>query len=162
MANFDQAYSACYNLLYADKNYDAEASYVDALIKKYSKTDSKKLLDIGCGTGRHAAALASRGYLVCGIDRSKDMIEQAVKAADGNSALSFKVASADDFAFDTEFDVVTSLFHVMSYITDNFALKECFHRACRHLRGGGVYFRFLVWTCCVASEVRKPHQGVGR
>ena len=39
MANFDQAYSAYYDLLYADKNYDAETDYVHKLVKKFGKKD---------------------------------------------------------------------------------------------------------------------------
>lgn len=36
-----------------------------------------RLLDVGCGTGRDAAALRARGYTVCGIDRSSAMLRQA-------------------------------------------------------------------------------------
>jgi len=38
---------------------------------------SKKVLDLGCGTGEHSRALASRGFEVVGIDRSESMLETA-------------------------------------------------------------------------------------
>lgn len=39
------------------------------------------LLDVACGLGRHAVELASRGFLVTGIDLSEECIDQARKAA---------------------------------------------------------------------------------
>ncbi|MEW6744739.1 MAG: class I SAM-dependent methyltransferase [Planctomycetota bacterium] len=41
-----------------------------------------RLLDIGCGTGRHAVELARRGYRVTGVDLSSGMLEQACAAAE--------------------------------------------------------------------------------
>ena len=42
-----------------------------------------ELLDAGCGTGRHAAELARRGYVVHGIDLSPELIDVARQAIDG-------------------------------------------------------------------------------
>ncbi len=39
-----------------------------------------RVLDVGCGTGAHAIALASAGYLVTGVDRSVSMLEKAHRA----------------------------------------------------------------------------------
>lgn len=41
--------------------------------------DFRKILDVCCGTGRHARALSDRGYSVTGIDREADAIEKARK-----------------------------------------------------------------------------------
>ena len=144
MANFDQAYSAYYDLLYADKNYDAEADYIHNLISQYGRKESRTLLDIGCGTGRHAAALSERGYRICGIDRSAEMIGKAELLSAGNDRLSFEVASADSFSLNKKFDVVTSLFHVMSYLISNDMLKNCFRNVYDHLEKGGVFI-FDFW-----------------
>ena len=45
---------------------------------------SKTILDIGCGTGRHAIELARRGYTVTGIDLSESQLHRAREKADAN------------------------------------------------------------------------------
>ncbi|MDY0130988.1 MAG: methyltransferase domain-containing protein, partial [Methanosarcina vacuolata] len=60
-------YSKYYNLLYKDKEYSKEVEYVVNLINKYNP-NSKTILDLGCGTGRHDELFAKYGYSVCGID----------------------------------------------------------------------------------------------
>ena len=56
-------YSDYYDLLYAEKDYDHEVQYVDGLIRQYLP-NAASILDLGCGTGLHAVALASQGYSV--------------------------------------------------------------------------------------------------
>ncbi len=41
----------------------------------------KKILDLGCGTGRHAIFLAKKGAVVIGIDFSSEMLREAKKNA---------------------------------------------------------------------------------
>lgn len=43
------------------------------LVKLFKREKVKKILDVGCGTGVHAIALAQKGFSVVGIDRSKRM-----------------------------------------------------------------------------------------
>ena len=45
--------------------------------------DFRKVLDLCCGMGRHARALAKLGYSVVGIDRDPDVISQARKLSGG-------------------------------------------------------------------------------
>ena len=70
------AYAQYYDALYHDKNYDAETKYLDALIKKFAP-QAHFIFELGCGTGRHALALAHKGYDVHGIDLSEQMLMQA-------------------------------------------------------------------------------------
>ena len=58
MSVFGDNYSRYYNLLYSDKDYLGESRYIDGLIQKYSP-GAKNVLDLGCGTGRHAAGRSS-------------------------------------------------------------------------------------------------------
>jgi len=44
-----------------------------------------KILDVGCGTGRHSIELSKRGYNVTGIDLSKTQLERAMKKAAENN-----------------------------------------------------------------------------
>ena len=46
-------YALCYDLLYRDKDYAAEAGYVGRLIRSATPA-ARSVLEFGCGTGRHA------------------------------------------------------------------------------------------------------------
>ena len=70
-------YAKYYDLLYQDKNYSKEADYIDRLIKTYHP-ESKTILDLGCGTGRHDILLAEKGFFLTGVDSSKEMLSAAI------------------------------------------------------------------------------------
>ena len=69
-----------------------------------------RVLDVGCGPGRHALALARRGAEVVGIDRSRTFLDLArTAAADASLPASFVEQDVRDLDFDREFDVVLCL-----------------------------------------------------
>jgi SAM-dependent methyltransferase len=140
MGHFKE-YSKYYDLLYKDKNYKKEADYVDHLIRKYD-VNSKTLLDIGCGTGKHANLMAEKGYRVNGIDLSENMLSEAM-ASFGDKLLLSK-GDIRNFKLDKSFDIITSLFHVISYQTRNSDLYNSFQSVYNHLNDGG-YFIFDCW-----------------
>ena len=69
------------------KKYDSEcyvqgsAGEVDFIEEELEFDKTKRILDIGCGTGRHAIELAKRGYKVTGIDLSKAQLKRACEKA---------------------------------------------------------------------------------
>lgn len=54
---------------------------VDFLIEELSLPPGAAILDVGCGTGRHAVEFAKRGYKVTGLDLSSAMLLKAADAA---------------------------------------------------------------------------------
>jgi SAM-dependent methyltransferase len=69
-----------YHRLYANRD-DVEARrFTDALIGRLRPLEGSLMLDLGCGAGRHARHLASKGYDITGIDLSARSINEAKKA----------------------------------------------------------------------------------
>ena len=69
-----------------------------------------RVLDVGCGPGRHAVALARRGAEVVGIDISDDFVALATEAAGAEDlACTFVHGDARAMAYEGEFDAVISL-----------------------------------------------------
>jgi SAM-dependent methyltransferase len=144
------AYSRYYNLLYKDKDYAGEANYVSGLIRQH-RPGAKSVLDLGCGTGQHAFCLAEKGYTVTGVDRSAEMLavaraqlsEKMSNPTAGEvwdaSPLAFLQGDLRSVRLNRTFDVVVSLFHVMSYQTGNDDLRAAFATAHEHLGPGGVF-----------------------
>lgn len=143
-----ETYSQYYDLLYKDKNYTQETEYLHSLILKFNP-DSKYLLELGCGTGIHASMLAEKGFTIEGIDKSETMLR---KALDRQSSLPYSVSEKLSFLegdirtykSSLKFDVVISLFHVMSYMTTNKDLNRAIETAKNHLKHRGIFI-FDCW-----------------
>ena len=81
---------------------------VDFLVEALDlRPGEHRILDVGCGPGRHAHALAGRGFEVHGVDISETFIGLARAGAPPGAT--FAVADARHLAFDGEFDVAISL-----------------------------------------------------
>ena len=143
MKNF-QDYAYYYNAFYQDKDYAAEARQLDTLLKKYGKNISK-LINFGCGTGRHDIELTKLGYSCTGIDLSSYMIEKAKEyQKHENIEIPFQVADIRNFISKEKYDAVVSLFHVMSYQNSNLDVLSTFHSARAALEKDGLFI-FDVW-----------------
>jgi len=138
MSVFD-AYARYYDLVNRDKDYLGEARYVAALIERYGPGPCA-LLDIGCGTGRHAELLADEGYDVVGLDRAEAMVERArARRPD----LVFHTGDIGDFKLERRFGAVSALFHVFSYLTEEAQLRAALENIRAHLEPCGL----LIFDC---------------
>lgn len=71
---------------------------------------SLKILDVGCGTGRHSIELTKRGYSVTGVDLSESQLALArKKAIKENLSIDFQKHDARDLPFIKEFDAAIML-----------------------------------------------------
>jgi 2-polyprenyl-3-methyl-5-hydroxy-6-metoxy-1,4-benzoquinol methylase len=124
------------------KTYDTESftagtlGEVDFIEKEFCYDKSKSILDIGCGTGRHAIELARRGYTVTGIDLSAAQLERArQKAKEAGVRVNFLQLNACFLPFRNEFDFVIMLceggFSLQETDALNFQILEGAERALR-------------------------------
>jgi SAM-dependent methyltransferase len=84
------------------KEYSAQKVYEN--IVKYAELENKKVLEIGCGTGRISALLSQRTHFLVAIDPDENAIR---KAKTNTSGVDFCVGSGEKLNFaDRFFDVV--------------------------------------------------------
>lgn len=140
-----QDYALYYNAFYQDKDYAAESLDVDRLLKKYGR-NVKKIINYGCGTGRHDIELSRLGYQCTGIDISPAMIEIAKRNSERDGiGIDFSVADIRAYEPSEKYDAVISLFHVMSYQNGNQDILAAFSAARKALDSGGGVFLFDAW-----------------
>lgn len=80
---------------------------VDAIVEWLGLTPGMRVLDVGCGPGRHARELASRGLNVVGIDISQTFVD--IARTDAPAGAIFKRMDAREMPFESEFDAVICL-----------------------------------------------------
>lgn len=138
------AYSAYYDLLYADKDYTKETLFIQRILAEQN-IRSGSVLEFGSGTGKHGSLLAKLGYNVHGVERSARMVEIA------ESSNGFSCEQGDIRALDLSrtFDAVIALFHVLSYQVTNDDVNSVFACAARHLKTGGVFLCDFWYTPAV-------------
>lgn len=107
-----------YESLFQDfaRTYDKECftqgtlGECDFLEKELQCDKSLRILDVGCGTGRHAIELSKRGYCVTGIDLSESQLVRArEKAQEQNVSVVFQRHDARRLPFHSEFDAAIML-----------------------------------------------------
>ena len=144
------------------KNTDNEVKW---MIKEYLINPEMKILDVGCGTGRHAINLATKGYKdITAIDLSPGLIRAAKEFAKGkNVQVDFRVCDARELPFENEFDVAICLcegaFGLLENDTENYKVLRAVHKS---LKMFGVFIlttlnlfrddKFDLMTCRVESE----------
>jgi 2-polyprenyl-3-methyl-5-hydroxy-6-metoxy-1,4-benzoquinol methylase len=104
---FFDHHAQCYMQEPFTRNTSEEVAF---LIEEFGLPPQAQILDVGCGTGRHAVELAKRGYKVTGIDISRGMLKEAQRLADA-AALQIEWVQADAtaMALDHQVDGVICL-----------------------------------------------------
>jgi 2-polyprenyl-3-methyl-5-hydroxy-6-metoxy-1,4-benzoquinol methylase len=82
----------------------------DFIEKEIEHDKTTRILDIGCGTGRHAIELAGRGYTIVGVDLSDSQLKRAKEKASAQKlSIVFQKYDARKLPFLNEFDLVIML-----------------------------------------------------
>ncbi len=102
-----------------------------------------RLLELGCGSGRVAVALARLGFDVTGLDTSGEMLAAAARkraslAPEVAERLHFMRADMRSFDINREFDLVFAVFNSYLLLPDASARAACLRSSLRHLRPGGM------------------------
>ncbi len=80
------------------------------LVDRLGLEPGARVLDVGCGPGRHALALARRGIEVVGVDRAPEFVRLAQEAAAAEVLpVTFVELDVRDLSYRHEFDAVLCL-----------------------------------------------------
>ena len=137
---FNEAYASAYDVMYADKSNAGECDAVVALFGKCGDGRISRILDLGCGTGRHAIEFARRGFDVTGVDFSEAMLTRArERGAPGAGSLEFIQGDARTYRSAATFDAVLMNFNVLGYMSSNDDFVAALQTARANLRTGGLF-----------------------
>lgn len=160
MSNFDVNYSAFYNLIYKDKDYEKEAKFIYLLLKKHLGSNLNDLcgLDLACGTGRHIFELEKLKLRLDGSDISSNMISVASK-----SALQYD-SKADFYNYSFQkcneitkkYDYVISMFSAIDYLTTNEDLNLSLQNVHGLLHDEGLF----IFDCWNGNAVTRDYSPV--
>ena len=100
-----------YGMKYDNENFtQGTLGECDFIEKEIEYNKEIKIIDIGCGTGRHSIELSKRGYSVVGIDLSESLLKRAKeKTIEQNLQIVFQKHDARNLPFLHEFDLAIML-----------------------------------------------------
>jgi SAM-dependent methyltransferase len=135
-----------YDVIYAGKDYAREARFVDSLLRQHGATRPGALLELACGTGRHAREFAALGYDVTATDYSDDMLRVArQKCADAPRAIQLRRLDMREVGAEvSRYPAIVSLFDSIGYVRDNAAVAQVLMGVRQVLAPGGL-FVFEFW-----------------
>lgn len=134
-----------YLKVYQHRNSEEAEILVSFILSQINLSAKAKVLDLGCGAGRHALLLAKRGFDVTGVDQSANLLSVAADEAQKNGLHAMFIR--DDIRivnFREKFDLILNVFTSFGYFEtdeDNFSL---FSNVESHLAHDGIFvFDFL-------------------
>ena len=151
---FDERYLAFYPVLRDEPISTDEACFV---VQALQLEPDQKILDLGCGTGRHSVALASAGLQVTGLDLSEALLSQArATAADAGVEVRWLQRDMRDLEDLGPFDACASLFTAFGFFGDEEDQEVLYQVAAALAPGGRLLLdltNFLGYLCNLPREV---------
>jgi SAM-dependent methyltransferase len=152
---FYTEYAWAYDLL-IDRPVRKERSAIVGWLTERHVLPGAGLLDAGCGTGRYAAELARRGYVVEGVDLSPDLIAEAQRIpAAAPRSLSFSVGDLSTLPGDRYQAILCR--GVLNDLLEDREREAVFAAFARALRPAGVLiFDVREWEATVSRKRHEP------
>lgn len=129
--------SPFYHILYQNRDHKEAAKFINTLIDFLEPKKGAKMIDLGCGKGRHAFQLAEKGFEVTGLDLSPQSIATAKKQCLPN--LFCDVHDMREPYKKSYFDYVFSFFTSFGYFDDSTDDIKSLQAVYENLKDGGFY-----------------------
>lgn len=147
---YERSFGDDYMVVYRHRNWERAIEEVRQMMRWLELPQGSSLLDVGCGMGRHAVALAEMGYQMSGVDLSEPLLQEA-REHDGNGHVRWEHGDMRSLPYpDSCFDATLNLFTSFGYFNeqDN---RRVLHEQRRVLRSDGCF----VIDFLNAEEVRR-------
>jgi SAM-dependent methyltransferase len=109
-----------YLKVYRHRDETEAERLVDLIVNNIISVSGSKVLDMACGSGRHAIIFASKGYEVTAIDLSKNLIAAAkTNAKKQNVIVEFVNSDILEYNSEVNFDIAVNLFTSIGYFEDD-------------------------------------------
>jgi SAM-dependent methyltransferase len=126
-----------YPFMFPEQRFAAAPADADKLVRLASP-HGKAVLDLCCGPGRFSIALAAKGFVVTGVDRTAFLLEQArARAAAAGATIEWIQADMRNFVRPAAFDVVISMFTSFGYFDDKQDDLRVLRNILTNLKPGG-------------------------
>lgn len=138
----DAVVRQAYSRMLLDSSSHQWAQYAEAeamFISKVCELDpGSSILDFGCGTGRHAIALAEMGFNVTGMDYVDTFVDRATNEARRRGVnAAFVVGDCRTADMNMQYDLAIAVYDVIGTYVDNSQNAEIVANIARHLKKGG-------------------------
>ena len=112
------SYSDSWYEIFLSRGQDSQTrKEVEFILSQIQVGIDQKILDVGCGNGRHARMLAAHGFEITGIDINERMIREASQVVPEGEFLLLDMRDLDSLK-DREFDVVLIMWQSFGYFDD--------------------------------------------
>ena len=130
--------------LYDVDNRDNFTDDIEFYIDYVKKHGIKNILELGCGTGRVAIALAKEGFNITGLDLSNEMLDvfrQKFDKLDGNIKNNIELVHGNmaDFNLGKKFDLIIAPFRAFQCLTDEKDIENSINCVKNHLSDNGIF-----------------------
>ncbi|HLR76940.1 MAG TPA: class I SAM-dependent methyltransferase, partial [Balneolaceae bacterium] len=132
--------SPLYEKLYANRDEEEAKRLIELIEKFLIKNNSRKILGIACGRGRHAITLAEKGFDVTAFDLSERAIEIAKENAKKREVKNVSYMVHDmRKPLHEKFDAIQNLFTSFGYFEEDEENSRVFDNVAAMLRPGGIF-----------------------
>lgn len=137
---YRKSFGTDYLIVYRHRDFKGAYEEVRQMIGWLGLDSGASVLDLCCGTGRHALALADFGYRVTGVDLSEVLLEEARKN-DTDQRIKWVHGDMRNVPLDTKFDAVVNLFTSFGYFENDAENEQVLSEISRLLKDEG---RFII------------------
>lgn len=131
--------AAVYDRIMAGVDYEGWAGYVESLLRQCGR-GARTVIDLACGTGSSALPFAARGYRVCGVDLSAEMLRAArSKAGAAGLTVDFRQADLRALSLPERYDLALLFQDGLNYLLTEEELLRAFRGVHGLLHPGGLF-----------------------
>jgi SAM-dependent methyltransferase len=134
----DSFWIELYPFMFPERRFADAAEQTERLVK-LTKPQGREVLDLCCGPGRLSIALAQKGFLVTGVDRTAFLLKKArARAKAAEVTIEWILADMRNFLRPAAFDLVISMFTSFGYFANPQDDLQVLCNIFTNLRPGGL------------------------